>query len=268
MTPAPVGLRCPEHSGKPQGFAKVTSAATRATTGVGARRMNTATLALIGINVAVLIVELAIGGSSGGTGNWIYNEGALFANGAIGHGQLLTGAVGAVAPPGYAAAGVVHGEWWRLMTSAFLHYGFLHLGVNMVSLYFVGSILEQVIGRWRFVLLYLVAALAGSAGAMVVTPNSQSAGASGAIFGVLGALLVLERRGVIQSGGQILMWIVINLVFTFTIAGISIGAHLGGFVGGIVLMLLILQFRRSPQLSIAAAVAVAALSVVISYAVI
>ncbi len=136
----------------------------------------------------------------------------------------------------------------------------------MFSLYFAGSILETVIGRWRFVLLYLVAGLAGSAGALYVNPNSISAGASGAIFGVLGGLLVLERRGSIATGGQVLGLIVLNLVLTFAIPGISIGAHIGGLIAGIVVMLGFSQFRRSPHLSIAAAAAVALVAVLVAYA--
>jgi membrane associated rhomboid family serine protease len=268
MTPAPVGLRCPEHSGKPQGVRRVTVAAERAVTGVGSRRAFVVTMALIGINVTVFLVELAIGASSNGTGNWIYNHGALVANGIYGGGQVISGPVGASAQPGYALIGVTHGEWWRLITSAFLHYGVVHLGVNMFSLFFAGRILELVIGRWRFALLYLVAALAGSAGALYVTPNDPSAGASGAIFGVLGALLVLERRGTINSGGQILLWIVINLVITFSIPNISIGAHIGGLIAGIVVMLAYARGRSSVPLSIAGAVAVAAAAVVFAYAVV
>ena len=136
MTPAPVGLRCPEHSGKPQGIRKVTVAAERAATGVGSRRPYLVTMTLIGINVAVYLVELAIGGPSDGTGNWIYNHGALVANGIYGGGQVIPGPVGALAQPGCTLVGVTHGEWWRLITSAFLHYGIVHLGVNMFGLYF------------------------------------------------------------------------------------------------------------------------------------
>jgi len=267
MTPAAVGLRCPEHSGKPQGIQRVTAAAARATTGVGARRVNAVTMALIAINVGVYVFELAVGGTVDGLNNWIYDHGVLIANGAYQGGKLVAwGPPGASIPPGLTAAGVQHGEWWRLITAAFLHYGPLHLGLNMLSLYFAGSILEQVVGRWRFLLVYLVSGLAGSAGALLITPNSPTAGASGAIFGVLGALLVLERRGVIHSGGQILMWIILNLVLTFSIAGISIGGHIGGLVAGMVLMAAMTQFRRSPQLSVAAAAGVAVLAVVVAYA--
>jgi membrane associated rhomboid family serine protease len=269
MTPAPVGLRCPEHSGKPQGVQRVTAAATRATTGAGARRLNTVTMVLIGINVAVYLVELAIGGGVDGTNNWIYDHGVLFANGAYDHAKLYgTAAPGVSIPSGLTPAGVDHGEWWRLITAAFLHYGPLHLGLNMMSLFFVGSILEQVVGRWRFLLLYFVAGVAGSAGALLVTPNSPTAGASGAIFGVLGALLVLERRGNIGTGGQVLGLIVLNLVFTFAIPGISIGGHLGGLAAGVLLMLAYVRFRRSWQGSLAAAAVVAAAAIVIAYSVI
>ncbi len=269
MTPAPVGLRCPEHSGKPQGIRKVTVAAERAASGVGSRRPYLVTMALIGINVSVFLVELAIGGPEGGTNNWIYNHGALFANGVYGSGEaLFTGPPGAQAVGGGALVGVTHGEWWRLLTSAFLHYGIIHLGVNMFSLFFAGRILEVVIGRWRFALLYLAAGVAGSAGALYVTPDAATAGASAAIFGVFGALLVLERRGTIATGGQVLMLIVLNLVFTFAIPGISIGGHIGGLIAGIAVMLAYLRFRGSTQLSVASAAAVIGAAVVFAYAVI
>ena len=253
MTPAPVGLRCPEHSGKPQGIQKVTVAAERAVTGVGSRRGYLVTMLLITLNVGVYLAELALGGSQDGTNNTIYIHGSLIANAQYANGQL---------------AGVANGEWWRLITAAFLHLGVIHLGVNMLGLYFGGRILEVMIGRWRFLLLYLAAGVAGSAGALYVTPNSITVGASGAIFGVFGALLVLERRGAIQTGGQILMLIVVNLLFTFTVSGISIGGHIGGLIAGIVVMAGYLRFRGSVQLSVAAVAAVTVAAIVFAYAVI
>jgi membrane associated rhomboid family serine protease len=252
MTPAAVGLRCPEHSGKPQGVRKVTSAAGRVASGQGSRSGYPVTIALIAINVGVYLLELAAGGSFDGTGNKIYYKGVLFAHG--------------IAPDG--SHGVADGGWWRLMTAAFLHYGPIHLALNMLALYWLGRVLESVIGSWRYLLLYLASGLAGSAGALWLSPNSATVGASGAIFGVLGALLVLERRGVINSGGQILGLIVLNIVFSFAVSGISIGGHLGGLVGGAIVMLLYLQFRSSAPLCIASAVGVAAASVVLAYAVI
>jgi membrane associated rhomboid family serine protease len=241
MTPAPVGLRCPEHSGKAQGVRRVAQVAEKTANGVGSRHLNAVTIALITINVAVALVELGINGSF--TNNNVFVKGVLW------------------------GPFVADGEWWRLVTAMFLHANILHLAVNMYSLYYVGSILEQVIGRWRFVLLYLASGVAGSAGALVWSPSQPTVGASGAIFGVLGALFVLERRGTIASGGQIAMLIVINLVITFTLSSfISVGGHVGGLIGGIALMWLLLQFRRSTVYSFAASAAVVVVSFVVAYA--
>jgi membrane associated rhomboid family serine protease len=241
MTPAPVGLRCPDHSGKPQGIRKVTAPAQRAVTGIGSRRVNAVTMALIGINVAVYLAELAAGGTVNGVNNWIFDNGALW------------------------GPSVANGDWWRLLTAAFLHYGPFHLAINMYSLFFAGTLLEQVIGRWRFVLLYLGSGIAGSAGALVVSPLSVTVGASGAIFGILGALFVLERRRHIATGGQVAGLIVLNLIFTFALSNISVGGHVGGLIGGVVLMWLLLQFRRSALYSIASTAALVAVSAVIAY---
>jgi membrane associated rhomboid family serine protease len=249
MTPAPVGIRCPEHSGKPQGLERVTRAAERSR----ALGRSTITMVLIGINVAVYLAELAAGGSIDGTNNWIFFHGALY-------GPL-----------------VANGDWWRLFTAMFLHYGPLHLGLNMYSLYWVGTVLERVIGPWRFLGLYLASGLAGSAGALILTPNAVTVGASGAIFGILGALFVLERQGHIQSGGQIVMLIVLNLVLTFAFSGfalggsatglqISLGGHLGGLIGGAVGTWFLLKVRRSSALSAAVIAAVAIVSVILAYA--
>jgi membrane associated rhomboid family serine protease len=248
MTPAPVGIRCPDHSGKPQGMQKVT----RAVTGAGARRVNAVTIALIAINVLVAFAEFASGSRSGFLNSTIFEKGSLFASGFI----------SATGKP----LGVAHGEWWRLFTSMFLHASWFHLLINMYSLYFVGSIMEQLIGRWRFLLLYLTSGLAGAAGALLLSPLTPTVGASGAIFGVLGGLFVLERRGNIATGGQIAGLIVINLVITFAFSSsISVGGHIGGLIGGMILMVALLQFRRSALYSIAAVAAVAVVSVVVAY---
>ena len=263
MTPAPVGLRCPEHSGKPQGIHKVTSVAERVVTGDGSRNAFLVTMTLIGLNVTIYLLELALGGNQNGTGSTIYYKGVLFSGGYVGeHGELF-----ASMQPG-ASPGVAEGGWWRLFSAAFLHYGTFHLAANMFSLYFCGRILEQVVGRWKYALLYVVAGLAGSAGALYATPNGATAGASGAIFGVLGALLVLERRGTIATGGQVLLMIVLNIMFTFAYPGISIGGHLGGLVGGAAVMLAYVQFRRSAVQSAVAAVAIGAAAVAVAYAVV
>jgi membrane associated rhomboid family serine protease len=250
MTPAAVGLRCPEHAGKARRFERVARPAQQRATSAR-RAANRLTLGLIALNILVYLAELAAGGSIDGTGNWIYEHGALFASGQFAFGGPLMG--------------VAHGEWWRLVTAAFLHYGPLHLALNMYALYLAGTLLEHVIGGWRFLLLYVASGVAGSAGALLLTPNSPTVGASGAIFGVFGALFVLERRRFIATGGTILGLIVLNLVFTFAVSGISIGGHIGGLVAGIVLMVLFLSFRRSAVQSIASAAAIGAIAVIVAY---
>jgi membrane associated rhomboid family serine protease len=265
MTPAPVGLRCPDHSGKPQGALKVTRAAERVVTGVGARRANVVTITLIVINLAVYLAELAAGGGVNGTGNWLFTHGASVLSGVYQNGQVYTLPQN-VSAPGVELVGFAHGEWWRIVTPMFLHYGPIHLALNMYSLYFAGTILESIIGRWRFLLLYLASGIAGSAGAFLWSPNAIGVGASGAIFGVLGALFVLERQRYIQSGGQIAALLVINLLFTFLLSSfISVGAHLGGLVCGIVLMILFVRFRHSAALAVGAAAGLTIVSLVLSY---
>ena len=133
--------------------------------------------------------------------------------------------------PGY-AGGVVDGQWYRMITSVFLHQQILHIGMNMWSLWVIGPALEQLLGRWRYLGLYLVAGLAGSALQLIVAPETPALGASGAIFGLLGALVVLQRKRGYQLG-PIVAIIVVNLVATFTIAGISWEAHVGGLVAGL-----------------------------------
>jgi membrane associated rhomboid family serine protease len=265
MTPAAVGLRCPEHSGKPQGVKKVTAAAERTVTGVGARAGNRVTLVLIGINVTIYVLQLAAGGGFYGTSTWIYDHFVLLANGGYFDGVLYPFHSGAPLDPRLTPAGVEHGEWWRLGTSAFLHYGPVHLALNMVSLYFAGSILEQVIGRWRFLLLYVVSGLAGAAGALLWSPNAMTAGASGAIFGILGALFVLERRGIISTGGQVAGLLVLNLIITFAYSSISRGGHIGGLIGGVALMFLFVQFRTNDRLALLCGLGLGVAAIAVAY---
>ncbi len=224
---APVGIRCPEHSGRPQGVQRVTHGVRRASfEGAGAR----VTRALIGINVLVYVVELVQGGGVNGTSGSIYEHGVLIARALDSHGHLV---------------GVAYGDYWRLLTAAFLHYGPIHLLLNMFALYWFGSLLEQRIGSGKFLLLYLVSGLAGSAGALIASPLTPTVGASGAIFGILGAGLVLERQRDYVFGGSALGVIVINLVLTLSIPNISIGGHLGGLVGGALCALGMTRFGRT-----------------------
>lgn len=128
---------------------------------------------------------------------------------------------------------VARGDWWRLVTSGFLHFGLLHVALNMFVLYQLGRLLEPIIGRLRFAMVYGASLFGGAAMVLLISPHDPTAGASGAIFGLLGcAIVYLRARGVNiwQTGlGTMLL---INLVLTFTISNISIGGHLGGLIVG------------------------------------
>ena len=225
---APVGIRCPDHSGKAQGPRRVTTGVRRVSaTGSGALVTKT----LIGLNVFVYLAMLAQGGSLGSPDGDLYARGALLIRGALSSGE---------------AVGLAEGEWWRLLTAAFLHANLLHIGLNMLLLWWVGSGLEEAMGRARYLALYLVSGLAGSAGALLLSPEAITVGASGAIFGLLGAALVLERQTGV-SGGPILAIVVINVVLSFR-PGISIGGHLGGLAGGALAMLALSRFGRGHAL--------------------
>jgi membrane associated rhomboid family serine protease len=139
---------------------------------------------------------------------------------------------------------VADGDWWRLLTAAFLHANVIHIALNMLALYWLGSAVELYLGPVRYLVLYLVSGLAGSAGALLMDPTAPTVGASGAIFGIMGALLVIEYLQTGQLAGQALTLIAINLLFTFSIPGISIGGHLGGLAGGILAMLALARFGR------------------------
>ncbi|HEX9258943.1 MAG TPA: rhomboid family intramembrane serine protease [Acidimicrobiales bacterium] len=128
---------------------------------------------------------------------------------------------------------VADGEWYRLVTSGFVHFGLIHVGMNMLFIWQAGQLLEPGLGRLRFTLLYFASLLGGAAGALILTPNSLTAGASGAAFGLLGAAVVgLRQRGVPIMSTSLGTVLVLNLVLTFAISGISVGGHLGGLVAG------------------------------------
>lgn len=218
---AAVGIRCPEHSGKPQGVEKVTTTVRRAHyEGSGA----VITRALIALNIIVYLATVATGGGIDANRGTIYEHGVLF------------------------GPSVANGDYWRLMTSAFMHYGPIHLGMNMLVLWFVGAPLEERLGRGRFLLLYLVSGLAGAAGAIILSPCSLTAGASGAIFGLFGAAVVLELQHISIFGSWLYTVIIINLAFTFGANNISIGGHIGGLIGGALAMLALSRFGRTHAL--------------------
>ncbi len=166
---------------------------------------------------------------------------------------------------------IANGEYYRLVTSGFLHFGIFHIFMNMVLLFQLGQLLEPAIGRVRFGLLYFAALLAGSFGALIMQPNGLTGGASGAVFGLMAAAAVgLHRRGVniFQTGiGTVL---ILNLVITFTIPNISIGGHLGGATAGALVgfVLLAPPYAALPKwASYAAPAAVMLVSVVGSIAI-
>ena len=233
MTPTPVGMRCPECSRQKT---KVKTAATMF------HAVPRVTYAIIALNALAFVAQMATG--AGGTS--LYRSGAAYEQGVL-WGPLVD-----------------QGDAWRLLTAGFLHDGPLHILLNMVGVYFIGQLLEPSLGHLRFAALYLASVLAGSFGALLLQPEAQTIGASGGVFGLLGATFVIMRsRGIdpMQSGiGPIL---ILNLVITFAYPGISIGGHLGGLAGGVLAALAILaaERRRSPVLAVIACAAIGALAV-------
>ena len=141
--------------------------------------------------------------------------------------------------------GVDTGEYYRLVTAAFLHDGIFHLAFNMYALWLLGQLLEAGFGRARFLSLYLVSMFGGSFGVMLLSPNSATVGASGAVFGLMGAMVLVHRA----TGGS--LWrsplaavLMLNLAFTLLIPRVSIGGHFGGLAAGAVMGALMLAFER------------------------
>jgi membrane associated rhomboid family serine protease len=201
-----------------------------------------ATFVLIGLNVITYLIEIATG--SGGLGE---QSGKI------------------VVDFGLFGPSVAEGEWYRLATSAFLHANLLHIGFNMLLLFFLGRLLEPALGTPRFVLLYFASLLAGSLGVLILDPNALTYGASGAVFGLAGATFVIARgRGMDAIANEIGFLIVFNLIFSFAVPHISIGAHLGGLVGGVLCALAIVagergmlgRERRLAEFAVMAAVAI------------
>jgi membrane associated rhomboid family serine protease len=218
MTSTPVGMRCPE-------CARERTKVHRAPAGL-ATGAAPVTFALIAINVAAYLAEMLGGGSS-----------------------AIEGGGSVIRDFGLFGPFVDDGEWYRIVTGGFLHAGLLHLGFNMFALYFLGTLLEPAIGPWRFAGLYFVALLGGSFGALLLDPRELTVGASGAVFGLMSAAFIMARhRGFEELAGQIGIYVIINLVFTFSIPNISIGGHLGGLAaGGLVALAMAASERRGRE---------------------
>src|SRR5215213_10306988 len=163
----------------------------------------------------------------------------------VGIGSLLGGGAGADSSSltddgGVSQATIADGDYWRLVTAGFLHAGPFHLLTNMLA---------PALGKWRFALVYFVSLLCGSFGALLLSPDSLTVGASGAVFGLMGAAAVVARnRGFSLMESGLGIWIGLNLLITFTIPNISIGGHIGGLVGGVVAAFLLLELPERMRL--------------------
>jgi membrane associated rhomboid family serine protease len=222
MVPAAVGFQCPEcvnEGRKSVRPVKTVYGGTVNRGGIDATRV------LVGINVVMVVLTLATGaGLTSGSGDSdLYRRFALM-------------------PPLVAG-----GEWYRLVTSMFLHFGFLHIAFNMWALLVIGSPLEQLLGRLRFLTLYFLSGIGGSLLSFALGPVGEvAAGASGAIFGLFGAFYVVNRHRGLETG-QIVGLIAINLVISFTFSGIDWRGHVGGLVVGAAVAFALAWAPRGPQ---------------------
>jgi membrane associated rhomboid family serine protease len=237
MTPTSVGMRCPECARERTKVKTVRS-------GPSAPLV---TQILIAINVAVFIGETASGTSLGGVGSGSY--GTLFTKGAL-YGPFID---------------QLH-QYYRLVTAGFLHDGLLHIAFNMLFLFFLGPMLEPAIGRLNFCLVYFVSLLAGSFGALLFSPQLPTVGASGACFGILGALIVVAYyRGISIWQSGLGFTLVINIIFSLSVSGISVGGHFGGVIAGAICGWLIVQLgerRRMPAAALAGCALIGVASVI------
>jgi membrane associated rhomboid family serine protease len=191
----------------------------------------------------------------------------VFLGGALGGGgaSATSASSSLINDGGLSAPAIDAGDYWRLLTAGFLHAGLAHLFFNMFSLYILGTLLEPLIGRLRFGLIYFTALLAGSFGALELDPNSLTVGASGAIFGLMGAAAVVMRgRGMNLMESGLGVWIVLNLVFTFAVSNISIGGHIGGLIGGTLAALMLFDVRERLRLPEQAAIALCVLVAIVA----
>lgn len=204
MTPASVGFQCPECLRE----GRKTIRQARTIAGAPVTADSPVTRLLLGLNVGVFLL-IFVGGKLGAS---ILNRFSM-------------------APVLVASS---H-QYYRLITATFLHAGMLHIGFNMYALLLLGDQVERILGRWRYVALYLVAGIGGSAASFYFSPpNSASIGASGAIFGLFGALFVIQRR-LRADTNQILVVLLLNLFIGFAIPNIDWRAHAGGLVTGAVI---------------------------------
>lgn len=222
MLPASVGFQCPECVAEGQATIRRPKRTTAARVTVA--KLGPVTATLIGLNVLAFLVTVATAGGQ-----------------IMGNFQSPIFADFATAPDWIAA-----GEWWRLLTGAFLHYGLTHLAVNMLSLYILGRDLEAYLGSVKYAAIYVLSALGGSVAVVFFAfPFADVAGASGAIFGLLGAtgVALYQRKANLRSLFAILL---MNVLISF-LPGISLAAHAGGLVVGAIAGAIVIYGRRRTQ---------------------
>lgn len=265
MIPGAVGFQCPECVSRGH---RETRQLRLPYGGTRVANPRTTSVTLIVINVAVFAAVLLTGGSFG----TLFNLFALTPQGIcpVGNQILLTDAAGCLAEGYTWQAGVATGAPWQVITSGFTHSSPLHILFNMVVLWMLGPSIEQVFGRARYLAVYLVALLGGSAGVMLFSPPYLSTiGASGAIYGLMGALLLLaiKHKGDVRG---IMFWLGLNVVLSFTWSGISWEGHLGGLLGGAataaVLMYLPKERRGALQWPLVGALAAVFVAIIVARA--
>ncbi|MEU0600591.1 rhomboid family intramembrane serine protease [Streptomyces sp. NPDC006393] len=215
MVDASVGFQCPDcvRAGSGTGHSPAASRPRTIAGGSVAADPRLITKLLIGINLAAFLAQLSLGDRFTDRFDLI--------------GQAYVPLLGGI-------EGVAHGQYYRLLTAMFLHGGYIHILFNMLSLWWIGGPLEAALGRARYLALYFVSGLAGSALTyLVAAPNQPSLGASGAIFGLFGATAVLMRR-LNYDMRPVIALLVVNLIITFGWANIAWQAHIGGLVAGVI----------------------------------
>ncbi|MFQ5558541.1 MAG: rhomboid family intramembrane serine protease [Acidimicrobiales bacterium] len=225
MNQASVGFHCPECT---------RTGAQRVIRGPALEFRPRVTQALIGLNVVGMLWGIAMGGSLGRIGFDALVDGSLIAHGVVREGV------------GVRVIGVDDGEWWRLVSGAFLHDGLLHLGSNMALLWILGTQLERLLGRVRFAAVYTVSLFAGALGGLIDHPTTPGVGASGAVLGLLGMALVAQRasRGSNPWASGVGGLVVLVLLTTFLNPRVSVGGHIGGIIGGILAGLVVVEAIR------------------------
>lgn len=225
MVPAPVGFHCPSCVAE----ARRAVPPTRTSVGaVASRHPRRATTVLIGVNTVVYAATV------------LSSDRLLVQYGLLG-------------------VAVADGEWWRLLTAPFLHGNLAHIGLNMLALWILGSAVEPALGRARFLTVYGLSALGGTtASYLVANPLVLSVGASGAVFGLLGALLVVLRR-LNRDVSGVLVLLAVNLVLGFLVPNIDWRAHLGGLVVGVLVTAAFVYPPRAARAAVGWAVSAATL---------